>query len=84
MNRKREVKAAQNGFLDLTENNPSLTSTSDSSEVTSLIIKHLVSSELMQSDASYTGDKSDKIAWSKARASILWNMTFWTINRFSS
>ena len=39
MNREREARAAQNGFLDSTESASSVASTADSSEVTSLIIK---------------------------------------------
>ena len=76
MNREREVRMVQNGFLDSTESNSSVGSNTsiDSSEVTSLIIKQLVSSKLMDSDPTEAGikDKTGKTAWSKARATIVW------------
>jgi len=76
MNREREARMIANGFLDSTESASSTGSTSleSQTEVTSLIIKQLVSSKLMETDPSEVGikDKSGKTAWSKARATILW------------
>lgn len=73
MNREREAQMIKNGFLESSDSTHSTEHEMDSSEVTSLIIKQLVNSKLMDSDpADGVKDKRGVSAWSIARATILW------------
>lgn len=76
MNREREAELIKEGFEESTESNASHNSVSsnESSAVTTVIIKQLVNSKLMQTDPADVGikDKRGNRAWNKARATVLW------------
>lgn len=76
MNREREAELIKEGFEESTESNASHNSinTNDTSAVTTVIIKQLVKSKLMETDPADVGlkDKRGSRAWNKARATVLW------------
>lgn len=75
MNREREAELIKQGFEESVESNASdISPPNDSSAVTTVIIKQLVNSKLMNTDPADVGikDKRGNRAWNKARATVLW------------